>query len=228
MKFSDKVKARYEQVKLKNSIMFSNMMLRDLNLGVSNDGFIYAPEVLNPYTNSPESFSFNGYRYVEYTDRGVALDEENPDVRLFDPYNNLQLMIYCLQWYLVNEKEIDINNDILSMLITNNKMNTIGHMEIKLFRDADLSKYENIPEFNKSFLTIVGHDYHRDCLKYYDMMMILDNSLPFEFYKDEIAQIDMEPFDEVYDREMNAHDIELDKRKHITRKQLIQFKRDLL
>lgn len=221
MRFDDKVKEQYESMKIHNSITFSNMVIRDLQLGITPDGFIYAPEVLNPITNSPEPFSFNGFRYVEYTERGMAIVEGNNEVRLFDPYNNMGLMLYCLQWYLVNVKEIDINHDILSMFITNNKMNSIGHSEIRIFGDADMSKFNCLAEFNPNMLCVVGHDYTRDCLKYYDMIMIFDNTLPYEFYSDEINSIDMVPFDVYYAREAAIHDAELNKRKHMKLKTIV-------
>ena len=222
MKFSDKIKMQYEEMKLKNSIKFSNMIIRDLQLGVTAEGFIYAPGILDPITKSPESFTYNGYRYVEFTERGIAITEENPEIRLFDPYNNMALMLYCLQWYLVNIKEIDINNDFLNMFITNNKMNCIGHSEIRLFRDADMSKYIDIPSFNQTMLSITGHDYIRDCLKYYDMIMIFDNSLPYEFYSEEIKSVDMVPFDVYYNKEMAIHEEELNKKNHIKLRTVIE------
>lgn len=222
MRFEDKIKEAYEAIKIKNSIKFSNMIIRDLHLGVDMNGFIYAPEVLNPITKTPEYFSFNGVRYVEYTDRGIELTEKDSTIKLFDPYNGMALMIFCLQWYIVNIKEIDINKDISMILITNNKLNYIGHSEIKLFGDADLSKYNGIPEFNRSMLTIVGHDYIRDCLKYYDMIMILDNTLPYVFYGEEIKSIDMVPFDIYYNKEMAIHQEEVNRKKHMKLRTIIE------
>lgn len=222
MKFSDKIKLRYEEMKLKNSIKFSNMIIRDLQLGITPDGFIYAPGILDPITKSPESFTYNGFRYVEYTDRGLKIVEENPETRLFDPYNNMALMIYCFQWYIVNIKDIDINKDFSMFFITNNKMNCIGHSEVKLFRDADMNKYSNLQEFNQAMLSIVGHDYIRDCLKYYDMIMIFDNTLPYVFYNEDIKSIDMPPFDIYYNKEMAVHKAELDKKNHIKLRTIIK------
>ena len=134
----------------------------------------------------------------------------------------MALMLYCLQWYLVNIKEIDINHDFLNMFITNNKMNCIGHSEIRLFRDADMNKYIDIPSFNQTMLSITGHDYIRDCLKYYDMIMIFDNSLPYEFYSEEIKSIDMVPFDVFYNKEMSIHEEELSKKNHIKLRTVIE------
>lgn len=225
MKFSDKVKMRYEEMKIRNSVKFSNMVIRDLQLGIDPNGFIYAPGILDPVTRSPEQFTFNGYRYVEYTDRGIAITEEDSNIRLFDPYNNGALMLNCLLWFMTNGKDIDVNNNVASVFITNSKMNDIGHSEIRLLPEADLSKYIGIPEFNRETLSITGHDYIRDCLKYYDMIMILDNTLPYVFYSEDIKSVDMVPFDVYFNREMAIHQKELDRKNHIKLREPITFNR---
>ena len=101
-------------------------------------------------------------------------------------------------------------------------MNCIGHSEIRLFRDADMNKYIDIPSFNQTMLSITGHDYIRDCLKYYDMIMIFDNSLPYDFYSEEIKSIDMVPFDAFYNKEMSIHEEELSKKNHIKLRTVIK------
>ena len=101
-------------------------------------------------------------------------------------------------------------------------MNCIGHSEIRLFRDADMNKYIDIPSFNQTMLSITGHDYIRDCLKYYDMIMLFDNSLPYEFYSEEIKSIDMVPFDVFYNKEMSIHEEELSKKNHIKLRTVIE------
>ena len=52
--------------------------------------------------------------------------------------------------------------------------------------------------------------------------MILDNTLPYVFYGEEIKSIDMVPFDIYYNKEMAIHQEEVNRKKHMKLRTIIE------
>ena len=169
----------YENAKNKNSVKFSNLLINRLGLEEDEDsGFLYWSEFIDKTTNLPINFICNGIRYIKFNSKfeyKAELDSDN--IKIFDPYNNISLMIYCLESFMVNYHNIDINNEVMSIATSNSKMNRLGYGFISYFNKEELD----------------GNVYYRDCIKYMDLILKIDDSLHIEY--EQLKRLDMKPFD---------------------------------
>lgn len=177
---------RYADLMNRNSFMFADLFVQRLGLekeegtrflaaGADNDeGDFYLN--LNP---QGESIKFDGYRYVMYDD--IYLYRDRNDVKLFDPYNNIKLCEFLLNWYMINIAHYDME-DIMVIGLTNSRMNDYGCAFIK-----------GITKGTSSNWSINGHYYTRDCIKYLDLIYAMENAFPLEYEK--LKEVDIEPYD---------------------------------
>nr|DAR06495.1 MAG TPA: hypothetical protein [Caudoviricetes sp.] len=172
-------KEYYEKVKLENAMKFSNFVFQRIGLEIDEQtGYLYCPDIIDYQSQKPLAFVFDGFKYVPFKKPYCDLAETRAeDTKLFDPYNNMALMQQCLGWFMVHQLGIDTNNEVLSMGISNRKMNDPGYAFIAYF---------NKPELD-------GHIYNRDCLKYMDLILMLDDGLIIEY--DQLRRMDMESYD---------------------------------
>lgn len=169
---TERDKECFEQEKIKNAKEFSAFIAQLMGLDVTNDNKLYHDDTL---------LNYDGYIYLPYTDECVMKAEMDEDTfKIFNPYDNLKLMEYCLRWYL--DYEIGIPEDrILVLALTNNKMNSEGHCIVKFYKKEDGIDYDENTSIDTDGTMVEGHDYFRDCLKYADMMMLFSGALPFEY-----------------------------------------------
>lgn len=189
MKKEDKKQEEYYKLRDKLSKEFSELMIQ--RLGLEPDGElntlvfsdIYAYDLPLPLTN-------DGYKFVSFDYEYIAA--QNPDtIKVFDPYNDLGLANFCVLQYMHYIQDIDVNNSVFIVSISNNKMNELGHGEIDfdLSTDPSISQYANNEDGDK----LIGNDYHRDSLKYLDLIYIMDGAADIEFAA--LKNIDLVNFD---------------------------------
>lgn len=186
-KREEKKQRMYMECMEKNSRLFSEMTMQRLGLE-KEDGTNYICKffdeddeddnflILN--RSNCETINFDGFRYVSYDD--IDKYKNSQEVKLFDPYNNIKLCTFLLQWYIVNIYKYNIDN-IIVIGITNARMNDPGYAYIK-GRD----NYGRIWELK-------GGTYNRDCIKYLDLIYKLDGAFPLEFNK--LKEVDMVQYD---------------------------------
>lgn len=172
-------KEYYEKIKLENSIKFSNFVFQRIGLEIDeSSGYLCCPDIIDARTQRALTFIYDGFKYVTYNNKYMKLTEENPeDTKIFDPYNNMGLMYHCIEWFMVNQLGIDINNEVISIGISNKKMNDPGYAFIIYFDKPELS----------------GNIYNRDCLKYMDLILRLDDGIIVEYMN--LKRMDMDPYD---------------------------------
>lgn len=173
---------RYYGLMLKNAKVFSTRMIQKLGLtdeGPNDDNTLIIEDALYD-DNTVIPFMFDGYKYITFdeADRILAQSDSLPfNIKTFDPYNDIRLCMACVGWYL--QTVLNVNPDIINVLaVTNQKMNDEGYA---------LIKFSDMRELR-------GHPYNRDCLKYLDLIYIMDQSLSMEYT--ELSGLDMVSFED--------------------------------
>ena len=176
MRKEEKKQLKYYELKTQFAKEFSELMIQRLGLESDGDMNTLVFEDIYAY-NLPLSLSYDGYKFVTFDDAYIA--EENPDkIKVFDPYNDLGLANYCVLQYMTYVMEIDVNNAISIISISNNKMNEPGRGEISFSNEfEDKKEYANNPDGDK----LLGNIYNRDSLKYLDLIYILDGAADIEY-----------------------------------------------
>lgn len=131
-----------------------------------------------------EVFTFDGYKFVFNED--YERYEHDQSVKLFDPYNNIKLIIFLVNWYMVNIQHWDVDECVLLMAISNNVMNATGYGFIKFMNEDPVTHSYKIWELR-------GNNYHRDCIKYLDLIYKMDGAISLEY--DKLKSIDIEQYD---------------------------------
>lgn len=180
---------RYYDTMNHNAELFSDRMIQRLGLiPFINDNLLCSEESLE--NNELLYFTYDGNKYIDYgmynrlkeqaviaTGDPEAVPELPLGIKLFDPYNDIKLCINCVCWFL----EVNLKKDtdrILFLNVTNAKMNDLGHATIK---------FDNMYELS-------GNEYHRDCIKYLDLIYKIDDANVFE-YRD-LAKLDIGTYEE--------------------------------
>lgn len=173
---------RYYSLMIANGKVFSTRMIQKLGLtdeGPDADKALIIEDALFD-DNTVIPFMHDGYKYITFdqTDRVLAQNGSLPNnIKVFDPYNDIRLCMACVGWYL--QTVLNVNPNIINVLaVTNQKMNDQGYA---------LIKFSDMRELR-------GHLYNRDCLKYLDLIYIMDEANPIE-YK-ELASLDMVSFED--------------------------------
>ena len=188
MKKEEKKQIKYYELKDQYSREFSELMIQrlglesngEMNTLVFDDIYIYG---------LPLPLTYDGYKFVSFD--YIQIAEENPDkIKVFDPYNDLGLANYCVLQIMQYIQDIDVNNAVSIISISNNKMNEDGHFELIFNHDFD-GKYEYISDPNTDKL--IGHNYNRDSLKYLDLIYVLDGAADIEFVA--LKNIDLVNYD---------------------------------
>ena len=179
MKREEKKQAMYYNLRDQYAREFSELMIQRLGLTVDEStGLLVYEDIFISFVQL--QFTFNSFKYVPFENAELA--EANPDtIKVFDPYNELKLAAYCVMQFMVYVKEIDVNNCVSIMSITNSKMNAEGHGEITFTELMNNQK-------------LIGHDYNRDSLKYMDLIYIMDDAADPEY--DALRNLDLVNYDE--------------------------------
>jgi len=191
---------KYYALKDANSVEFSDLMIQRLGLEVDNEtGYLYfdSDDDNNKIITfgTLNYFVFDGFKFVSFENKEIA--ENNPNsIKVFDPYNDIKLADFCVNWFLHNIKGIDVNNRVQEIAISNNKMNDPGNGIIVFFKRSVIDKSVNDIELEELMNRgiIEGNTYNRDCLKYMDLIFILDEAAPPEYMA--LHNLDMVSFDE--------------------------------
>jgi len=164
-KKEEKKHERYYALKDQFAKEFSELMIQRLGLDVDDNGILVYEDIF--VGGMPMKFSYNGYNFVSFDTPEIA--EEYPEtIKIFDPYNDLRLATYCVMQYLCYIEEIDVNECVSIIAVTNSKMNEPGEGEITFTAKMNNKK-------------ITGNTYNRDCLKYLDLIYIFDNAAKEEY-----------------------------------------------
>ena len=178
MKKEEKKQEKYYALKDQFAREFSELMIQRLGLETDQLGFLMYEDII--VGGAPLRFSYNGCNYVTFDDISIA--EENPDtIKVFDPYNDLGLATYCVMQYMCYIQEIDVNECVSIISVTNSKMNSLGCSELTYTAKMNNKK-------------ISGNMYHRDCLKYLDLIYILDGAADEEYTA--LQNLDLVNYDE--------------------------------
>lgn len=178
MKKEEKKQERYYQLKDQYAREYSELMIQRLGLTIDSNGLLVYEDILINFVQL--QFSYNSFKYVSFENEEMA--ENNPDsIKVFDPYNDLGLATYCVMQYMVYIQEIDVNNCVSILSVNNSRMNELGSGEI-IFTSAMNNK------------KIVGNEYHRDSLKFLDLIYILDGAAEAEFTA--LKNLDLVNYDE--------------------------------
>lgn len=178
MRKEEKKQEKYYALKDQFAREFSELMIQRLGLTYDENNFLIYEEIFVGGGNL--RFCYKGYNYVAFENENLA--EENPEtVKVFDPYNDLGLATFCVMQYLCYIKEIDVNECVSIIAVSNSKMNSLGACELTFTEKMNNQK-------------IVGNTYHRDCLKFLDMIYILDDADDIEY--NVLHNLDLVNYDE--------------------------------
>lgn len=131
----------------------TDTLIRFMGIEVYVDGSMY---IYDDDTCTAQQIIINGM-YCIYPNEGY---EPKQNEMIFDVYNNTRLMATMLSIYIANKGwGIDMQK------ITNNRPDTLGHLEI-LFSNG---------------VKWTSNAYKKDSLKYLDMIMKLEGALPDNF-----------------------------------------------
>lgn len=165
---------RYYGLMNANAKKFSILIMDRLGLEPEEStGFL----IMSDWFESGEIkyFTYDGYKYVPF-EYGQHY-ENNQEVKIFDPYNNIKLCINLIPWYIMNI--MNVNSDSIELIgVDNSKMNDPG---------AAFIQFEGREK-------MYGNTYNRDCLKYADILYKLDNAHPIEYTK--LKNLDIGQYDE--------------------------------
>ena len=165
MKKEEKKQLKYYELKDQYAKEFSELMIQRLGLTVDYSGLLEYEDII--VGGSQLKFTYNSFNYVPYENAQLA--ETNPDtIKVFDPYNDLGLATYCVMQYLCYIEEIDVNKCVSIIAVNNTKMNEPGEIELTFNENMNNQK-------------IVGHTYNRDCLKFLDLIYVLDGADDAEY-----------------------------------------------
>lgn len=191
---------KYYALKEANSIDFSELMIQRLGLETDEDtGYLYfdSDDDNNKIITFGmlDYFVFDGFKFVSFENKDIA--DGNPNsVKIFDPYNDINLVNFCVTWFLHNIKGIDVNNRVQEIAVSNNKMNDPGKGIIVFFKRNMMDKSINdigLEDIMNNGI-IEGNTYNRDCLKYMDLIFLLDEAAPPEYMA--LRNLDMVSFDD--------------------------------
>ena len=87
---------------------------------------------------------------------------------------------------MVNIQHWDVDECVLLMAISNNVMNATGYGFIKFMNEDPVTHSYKIWELR-------GNNYHRDCIKYLDLIYKMDGAISLEY--DKLKSIDIEQYD---------------------------------
>ncbi|MBQ8132767.1 MAG: hypothetical protein IJ193_09780 [Bacilli bacterium] len=175
MNKDEKKQNAFYELRDKYAREFSELVIQRLGLEPEGDNntLVFSDIFLS---GIPLHLIYEGYKFVPFDYEYIA--EQNPDtIKVFDPYNDLGLINYCLSQYMVYIQEIDVNKYVSIISISNNKMNEYGHGEIAFDTEYGTSELSNTPDGYH----IIGHDYNRDSLKYLDLIYIMDGAAKIEY-----------------------------------------------
>lgn len=166
---------KYYKLMEDNAKEFSTLIIERLGLEPQpSTGLLIVSDEL--YDGNLVYFTYDGFKYIPFEYQQYY--ENIQDVKVFDPYNNINLCTNIIMWYICNI--MGRNADDVDLIgVTNAKMNDKG---------AAFIKFEDKPD------KMVGHEYNRDCLKYMDLVYKLDDAHELEYKR--LQDLDMKQYDE--------------------------------
>lgn len=174
MKKEEKKQLRYYELKDQYSKEFSELMIQ--RLGLISNGELNSLVFEDCYIGDFQlPMSYDGFKFVSFEDFNIA--DEYPDkIKVFDPYNDLGLANYCILQFMRYVLEIDVNNAVSIISISNNKMNELGKGIISFSNEFNAEEFD-VDDNNH----LIGHDYYRDSIKYLDLIYLLDGAADIEY-----------------------------------------------
>lgn len=176
----------YEKTMAFNGAIFSQLIAQRLGLIKDpNTKFIIIESDDDDMSNlNNELFMFDGYKYVFKED--AERYERDQSVKVFDPYNDIKLIVYLVNWYMQHIQHWNVEECVLLMAISNNTMNAEGYGFIKFMQ-------ENPETHQIKTWEMRGNKYKRDCIKYLDLIYKMDGAISIEY--DKLKEIDIEQYD---------------------------------